>query len=566
MTAEHTWNWNIFCVDAEEETLKLYQDVLTTSSHKIASITQKYCQTSQCSTEDDANYTVFPALSGKAAVRTALEVKNDNIDLAVGFFDISMEGEISGVECIREVKRIFPAMLCAVVTDLGEQEVSNLRNLFDSQDEWLFIKKPFSTEELLQTACNLIVSWNLREEQKISMEKIKDSKERVQRLLIVTPKLFRQQSYLDLCESVVQEAADIMNTEHACLAMKKNDDMKYMAGIGKYQANTEEEKTNAIERMTNPAKWDSGCLVPLSVKETPLGLLFVDDLAVEMRDTEILELFTSQAAYAFENLRIQDEEKAKKAREQELKIGTQIQESLWPKKIPQSNDIEVYGFMHSAQEIGGDYFDYLYRETANHEITDDIFVSIGDVSGKGVGAGLIMSEVRSFIHALVPFYSSPQKILDLVARLLEKDIWGTGKFMSLLLMLWNSKTKRLEFSSAGHEHIIHYKAKEGICSVFKAGGVVLGLQYKIVSPHLQQNELFMEPNDIIVLFTDGVTEALNEDGDMFSLDRLVECTENYAKKNLPCKEIIEKILLDIQTFAGDCEQSDDITMVGIKRK
>ena len=122
-----------------------------------------------------------------------------------------------------------------------------------------------------------------------------------------------------------------------------------------------------------------------------------------MRDTEILELFTSQAAYAFENLRIQDEEKAKKAREQELKIGTQIQESLWPKKIPQSNDIEVYGFMHSAQEIGGDYFDYLYRETANHEITDDIFVSIGDVSGKGVGAGLIMSEVLPFIHALFHF-------------------------------------------------------------------------------------------------------------------------------------------------------------------
>lgn len=563
MATEHIWNCNILCVDAEEETLKIYQDVLSNPSKQIMSITKKYYRSTQ---NDDMKYTVFPALSGKAAVRTALEAKNNNIELAVGFFDLSLENEMSSIECIKEVKRIFPSILCAVVTKLNAPDSSKLYELFESQDEWLFVKKPFSKEELLQTTCNLVVSWNLREEQKSSIEKIKESKERVQRLLVVTPKLFRQQSYEALCQSVVQEAADIMHTKHAFLAMRKNNKMEFMVGVGKFYPQKEEDKTTFLKVLETPTAWDTGCLVPLSVMELPLGILFIDDLSPDMRDTEILELFTSQAAYAFENLRIQAEREEQKMREQELKIGKQIQESLLPKVIPQSKDIELYGLMHSAKEIGGDDYDFVQRETSNQEMTDDIFVSIGDVSGKGVAAGLIMSEVRSFIRALIPFYSSPRQILDFVARLLEKDIWGTGKFMSVLLMMWNAEQKKFKFSSAGHEHIIHYVAKRGRCSVFKAGGIVLGLQHKVVSPHIQENELCIEPDDVIVLFTDGVTEALNAEGKMFTLERIVKYTEEYAQAHLSCKEILDNIYMQIKKFVGDYEQVDDITMVGIKRK
>lgn len=562
--AEHSWNLNILCVDAQEETLKLYQDVLTSSTPRMASITQKYKRAVPSSHMAEISYTVFPAMSSQSAIRTALEAKNKETEIAVGFFDMGILGELNGMECIREVKRIFPSLLCAVVTEMTDHGVGQLRHIFESQDEWLYIKKPFTQEELLQTACNLIVSWNLRAEQSLAMEKIKESKDRVQRLLIVTPKLFRQQDYEKLCENVAQEAAEIMNTQHVFLAMRRNNKMEFTVGLGKYKPQVEEDKQKFLQVLDNPQSWDQACLVPLSVGEMPLGLLFLDGLVSEARETEILELFTSQAAYAFENLRIQEEREEQKLREQELKIGKNIQESLLPKFIPQSQDLELYGLMHSAKEIGGDYYDFVNRETRDNQITDDIFVSIGDVAGKGVAAGLIMSEVRSFIRALIAFYESPHQILDLVARLLERDIWGTGKFMSILLMLWDAKEKKFRFTSAGHEHIIHYVAKKKACDVFKAGGVVLGLKHNVVSPHMKENELRIEPDDVIVLFTDGATEATNDQGEMFSLEKIASLTEEYA--SLPVAQILQNIFQRIREFVGKQEQFDDITMVGIKRK
>lgn len=567
-----SWNLNILCVDSEEDTLKLYQDVLTSSQNRVASITQRYAEFSS-SKGMLTSYTVFPAMSGDAATRSALEAKQKGKEIAVGFFDIGLQGKVNGLQCIKEVKRIFPSLLCAVVVSASDQEVGQIRELFESQDEWLYIKKPLNKEELLQTACNLVVSWNLRGEQTMAMNQIKESQERMQRLLVVTPKLFRQQSYQDLCSSVIKEAAEIIETNHAFLAMKKNNGMEFMTGMGKFEPVAEEDKQRFLKVLENPLDWDKSCLVPLSIGELPLGLLFFDDLSQEVRNTEILELFTSQAAYAFENLRIQGEREEQKMREQELRIGKNIQESLLPKHIPQSADLELFGFMHSAKEIGGDYYDFIPREiselrspreTPELRRTDDIFVSIGDVAGKGVAAGLIMSEVRSYIRALIPFYQSPRALLDIVATLLERDIWGTGKFMSLLLMLWDANAKKFLFTSAGHEHIIHYIAREKRCSVFKAGGVVLGLKHDVVSPHLKESELFLDPDDVIVLFTDGVTEAMNEDEDMFRLERVVELTQAYA--HLAPDLILKNIYQKICEFMGDFEQFDDITMVAVKRK
>ncbi len=560
MADKHLWNFNILCVDAEEESLKLYQKVLTNFSSKVADITQKYSRVKA----KDSDYTIFPVLSGKAATRMALEAKSDGRELAVGFFDIGIEGEVSGIECIREVKRIFPSLLCAVVTDMSGQGVDGIREIFKSQDEWLYIKKPFTEKELLQTACNLVVSWNLRSEQALNIAHIKNSKELVQRLLVVTPKLFRTQTYQELCDNVTKEASDIMESQHAFLAMRINSRMEFMGGCGKFEAKNDEDKKEFLRILDTPASWDSGCLVPLSVGEVPLGILFIDELASDDRDTEILELFAIQAAYAFEDISIQEEREEQRVREQELKIGKNIQESLLPKTIPQSVDIDLYGLMQSAKEIGGDYYDFLFREIPPDQVTDDIYVSIGDVAGKGVAAGLIMSEVRSFIRALTPFYTSPREILDQVARLLEKDIWGTGRFMSLLLMLWDSKNKNFLFTSAGHEHIIHYRARQKKCTVFKAGGVVLGLKHNIVCPHLKEKKLVLEKDDVIVLFTDGATESLDDKGNMFTLDRLVKLTAQYAQ--LPIDKILNNIFKEICDFVGDTEQFDDITMVGVKKK
>ncbi|WP_372369888.1 SpoIIE family protein phosphatase [Candidatus Uabimicrobium sp. HlEnr_7] len=563
MSSEYTWNMNVICVDAEEETLKLYKKVLSNSSNQLEpSITTKWSSVSQ-----DQNYAVYPAMSGKAAIRTALEAKTNAQDIAVGFFDLSMQGEMDGANTIGEIKRIFPSLLCAIVTDETSIDVSaDVRNSFESQDEWLYIKKPFSEEELMQTACNLVVSWNLRREQILAMERIKKQQNNVQRVLFITPSLFHTQTHEELCATTIKEACQIAGSNHAFLAMREEGQMLFKEGSGKFNVHTEEEKAQVIKILTTPSMWDKGCLLTISLAENPLGILFIDDLSSQSQGTEMLELFITQVASAFENIERQLEKEKQKAHEQELLIGTKIQRSLLPKERPESEDIQLYGLMQSAKEIGGDYFDYFYREIPPDKVTDDIFVSVGDVAGKGVAAGLIMSEVRSFIRALNPFYSSTKEIMDQLSRLLEKDIKGTGRFMSLLLMLWDSKNKYFKFTSAGHEHIIHYIAKEGKCRVSKAGGVVLGLKHSLVSTHLKEQKLTMDPGDVIILFTDGTTESMknNDSNEMFGLDRMVKLTVEYAK--LPVDKILNNIYNDIFVFIEDGEQSDDITMVAIKRK
>ncbi|BBM83003.1 SpoIIE family protein phosphatase [Candidatus Uabimicrobium amorphum] len=563
MNSEYTWNMNVICVDAEEETLKLYKKVLSNSANQLGpSITTKWSSASQ-----DQNYAVYPAMSGKAAIRTALEAKTNAQDLAVGFFDVGMKGEMDGINTIEEIKRIFPSLLCAIVTDETSIDVSAaVRNSFESQDEWLYIKKPFSEEELMQTACNLVVAWNLRREQLRTMEKIKKQQNNVQRVLFITPSLFHTQTYEELCATTVREACEIAGSNHAFLAMRQEGQMSFKEGSGKFNVKTEEEKAQVIKVLTTPSMWDKGCLLTISLAENPLGILFIDDLSSQSEGTEMLELFVTQVASAFENIQRQQEKEKQKAHEQELIIGTKIQRSLLPKERPQSDDIELYGLMQSAKEIGGDYFDYFYREIPPDKVTDDIFVSVGDVAGKGVAAGLIMSEVRSFIRALNPFYSSTKEIMDQLSRLLEKDIKGTGRFMSLLLMLWDSKNKYFKFTSAGHEHIIHYVAKEGKCTVSKAGGVVLGLKHSLVSTHLKEQKLTIDKGDVIILFTDGTTESMknNDSSKMFGLERMVELTVDYAK--LSVDKILNNIYNDIFEFIEDGEQSDDITMVAIKRK
>lgn len=563
VNSEYSWNMNVICVDAEEETLKLYKKVLSNSANQLGpSITTKWSSASQ-----DQNYAVYPAMSGKAAIRTALEAKTNAQDLAVGFFDVSIKGEMDGINTIEEIKRIFPSLLCAIVTDETSMDVSAaVRNSFESQDEWLYIKKPFSEEELMQTACNLVVAWNLRREQLRTMEKIKKQQNNVQRVLFITPSLFHTQTYEELCATTVREACEIAGSNNVFLAMREDGQMSFKEGSGKFKVKTEEEKAQVIKVLTTPSMWDKGCLLTISLVENPLGILFIDDLSSQNQGTEMLELFVTQVASAFENIQRQQEKEKQKAHEQELIIGTKIQRSLLPKERPQSEDIELYGLMQSAKEIGGDYFDYFYREIPPDKITDDIFVSVGDVAGKGVAAGLIMSEVRSFIRALNPFYSSTKEIMDQLSRLLEKDIKGTGRFMSLLLMLWDSKNKYFKFTSAGHEHIIHYIAKEGRCKVSKAGGVVLGLKHSLVSTHLKEQKLSLDKGDVIILFTDGTTESMknNDSSRMFGLERMVKLTVDYAK--LSVDKILNNIYNDIFEFIEDGEQSDDITMVAIKRK
>jgi serine phosphatase RsbU (regulator of sigma subunit) len=305
----------------------------------------------------------------------------------------------------------------------------------------------------------------------------------------------------------------------------------------------------------------SAMCVPLVRKDKLLGIIFVDTCeetrAFTNDDLDLLTGIAMQATLAIENIRLYREVWEKEKIKYELNLASSIQKELLPKKLPKFQGIEVYGKMIPAKEVGGDYFDFI-----SHPESNSLHILIGDVSGKGVGAGLVMAIARSYFRTLTLAYSSPKKILSEANRFLFEDT-KREMFMSALLLYWNEAEERLIYSGAGHEHLIIYRGADQRCEAIRAGGIALSLMRDAES-RFHEREIRLDPGDAILLYTDGITEARNRTGEVFQLDNLVRIAEKYG--HLGAKEILEATLIEVKNFIGEAEQHDDITIVTIKRK
>ncbi len=241
--------------------------------------------------------------------------------------------------------------------------------------------------------------------------------------------------------------------------------------------------------------------------------------------------------------------------EQELKIAMRIQKGLLPKDLPHIKGLEVVGTMIPAKEIGGDYYDFIIPERS-----DELYVAIGDVSGKGVPAGLIMAMAKSALQQLIDTYSSTQTILIKLNKIINKNT-DTTKFMTFLLLKWNSQKEKLYYTGSGHEHLIIYR-KTGDLEILRTGGMALGITEKI-GDYLKEKELNINYDDIIILYTDGITEAKNEKEDLLTLKHFCEIIKECYNPTLQI--MLENILEQIKKYTGKAEQYDDMTLVIIKR-
>ena len=238
--------------------------------------------------------------------------------------------------------------------------------------------------------------------------------------------------------------------------------------------------------------------------------------------------------------------------DEEMKMGRQIQIALLPQETPQTPGIIIEGLMLPAKEIGGDYYDFIALPNKGN-----LAVIIGDVSGKGVSAGLIMSLTKATIHNLSEEGFSPKEILLRTNRFLNKHIGGQ-KFMTLLYLMWQSQAKTLTYSSAGHEHILIYHNENQALEVIQSGGFMLGM-IENIETFLEEKQIELQPHDKILLYTDGVTEAENQSRERFGLDRLTESFQRHSQK--PAAELMQAVKDEIYVFIGDHPQYDDITLV-----
>ena len=284
-----------------------------------------------------------------------------------------------------------------------------------------------------------------------------------------------------------------------------------------------------------------------------LGLGKKENLqAYTAKDIELLKKLGQEAGVTLFNSLHYEDLVEKERLDEEMKMGRQIQMALLPQSTPQVSGLIVSGLMLPAKEIGGDYYDFITLPR-----NDQLAVIIGDVSGKGVGAGLIMSLAKATIYAFSQEENSPRQILMRTNYALFHHIGGQ-KFMTLLYMLWQPQARTLVYSSAGHEHVLIYHAGRDEVESVMSGGFMLGMLADI-EDFLEERQVHLNTKDKVLLYTDGITEALNESGERFGLGTLKEAFKKHGRKSTD--ELVQLLKDEVFDFIGSHPQYDDITLV-----
>lgn len=240
----------------------------------------------------------------------------------------------------------------------------------------------------------------------------------------------------------------------------------------------------------------------------------------------------------------------------ELDIAHQIQQKLLPTKAPDCDDLDIIAKTKPAEEIGGDSFDFLEKE-------ENLFIYMGDVTGHGVPAGLVMIMVDTLLDTFVDNKMNSKEVLVNTNKYLQPKL-NKAMFMTMVMYRWNKKEKKMYYTGAGHEHVLIYKAKTNECVSFPAGGIALGMvadNEKI----LVEKEIEFESGDTLILYSDGITEGENDKGEQYGLERL----KSIAQKAGHLKDsgvIFETISHDYSDFLQGQLQDDDISLMVIRRK
>lgn len=306
----------------------------------------------------------------------------------------------------------------------------------------------------------------------------------------------------------------------------------------------------------NPHNIRNILAVPLKIKENTLGVLVVQNrknkTSFSSDDTRLLEALTEQAAISINNVRMYEELARTHRIRQEMSIATDIQKQLLPKTVPTSQHLSVHPFIRPAKEVGGDYYDFIECDERHHAIV------IGDVSGKGLPAGMIMVIARTTLQIVARGENNTSEVLTHFSREMYPRM-RRGQFMTLNYLIWDDDTRELRYSAAGHEHILWYRNERGKSERIKAGGVAVGL-LEDPSEYVSESCLATQPGDLVVLYTDGMTEARNAVEEMYTLNRLQDSLDRHASLHDATK-VSEAIMADIMEFAGDADQYDDMTLL-----
>lgn len=309
----------------------------------------------------------------------------------------------------------------------------------------------------------------------------------------------------------------------------------------------------------NEIEWirdnDISVTIPMISQGELIGVLNLgkkqnhEDFSAE--DLDILTQASAQTALALQNLNLQSVYIDKKRMDKELEMARNIQRRLMPQEIPPVNGLEVYGESRPCYEVAGDYYDVINNDEGN------TFMVIADVSGKGAGAAMIMANLQASIRVGLEI---TEDFSEFIARINNHVFRNTSssEFITLFIGAWEPSTKLFHYINAGHNPPVMIDA-EGSITTLDATGLILGV---LPDQKYERKAIHIQPGSVIAIFTDGLEEAMNPEGEILGQDRIIESLKD--SKDLSCKEIVQIIQNRAIEFCQGRPLHDDLTMIVIK--
>ena len=380
----------------------------------------------------------------------------------------------------------------------------------------------------------------------------------------------------ELYETITSTTLKVSNANASWLVINNNDDttIHSVKGIGLIEAkqlsdfllgrkivSSSEAKIIDITEVKGkedlPKDIYTIVSAPLSIHNSNKGYLFAARKTYyrfEEEDSKSVSTFADFAAIALENTKLLEESIEKERLEKELDVARDVQYKLLPQKIPEYKNLDIAALFVPAFEVGGDYYDFF-------EIDKNKFaVVIADVSGKGIEAAFIMAEVKGIFSSLSKLNFSTKELLIKANSILERSL-PKKIFVTVTFGIIDTKEEKFTFVRAGHSPLLYLS--DNNISRLVPQGIGLGLNFTEKFDNLlKEMEIKLNNNDIIILFTDGINETLNEYFEEFGYDRLEKLI--FENRHLSADQISKSIMKAITTFSKNRSQHDDITLVILK--
>lgn len=327
--------------------------------------------------------------------------------------------------------------------------------------------------------------------------------------------------------------------------------------------------------LANEYRWYSTSILVRNLEPHERGRLYLFSQEADYEWTEtrqkLAQLVADQTAVAIENDDLTTQVRKQERLARELEIGAEIQARLLPNQCPQIEGVALAATCKTANQVGGDYYDFIpiymnppHQYAPPAAIPDRWIVVIGDVMGKGVPAGLIMTMTRGMLRTDILNRHSPARILQDLNHVMFADLENSNRFVTLFYSEYDPKTQMLYYSNAAHHPPLLWRSKTDTIERLDTDGMLIGLD---MNTRYEEASVRLYPGDTLIYYTDGFTDAANPNGERFEEENLILAFKEACHRYRDPQTILDFLFEKVQTFVGrQSVQGDDMTLIVFQAK